>query len=480
MRKALYPVLICIVFFVSIAFLRFYNLEADPDVSLSRWSGVFYTDEGWHNGNAINKVLTGNWLCDDRNHMRLMPLLPLMVFFLFKLFGISLMVARLPSVVLSLVTILLCFHFVRKGKRIYPLALVNLFLVGTNYYFFIYSRTALLEIPMISFGVLGLYFYFQADSAKQYLKKNLYIISGIFLSFSLLIKPHGLIFLLALLIHAFIRRLTRRKPYYAPFIITAAVSVPLFFILLGAFNYFILSNPAYEISDLISQKLGVNASYAGNIFYSLIVNYNWFFINALIGFNGPLVILAALSMMLSLMNIVKTGRAPVIESTMISLLVASYLFLGFFYYQPPRYFLVILVPLLYFASILPLNLFKIYKKRLFFHLAVVLVVAANLWNCFYLFHYTLHPRFTMVRSARSIKRDVVKYSKKEARDITLYGKNTAILSLVNNMKFKYRITPESKYVVTLVPLGSGKPGDWMLLNKYRFLQKEIYLYQAPK
>ena len=109
-NKNVFVVIICIiVIFMIIS--RFYKLDADPDTTLSL-SRVFYTDEGLNSCNAVSKYLTGSWICDDHNHILLMPIMSLIHNVTFKLLGLSLISARIPVALFSLIIIAIIIIFV--------------------------------------------------------------------------------------------------------------------------------------------------------------------------------------------------------------------------------------------------------------------------------------------------------------------------------------------------------------------------------
>ena len=76
----------------------------------------------------------------------------------------------------------------------------------------------------------------------------------------------------------------------------------------------------------------------------------------------------------------------------------------------------------------------------------------------------------------TIKEDILKDSGKSAQEVVVYGENSSMLSLVNNLKFKYKPVAESEYLVSF-DKNISREKFWVLLNKYRFLDKSLYLYK---
>ena len=200
-REFLLIVLI-VLFSTAIILSRIYNLEADPDTSLT-WSQVFYTDEGWKCGNALNLYQRGEWLIEEgKNDGLVLPVMPVIQYGFFKILGLSLFSARLPVVLFSLLAIALLGYFVTRDlprNKILPTLFLLLFLAGTNYYFYSYSRLGLLEVPMFGVGLLCfLCSYLAMTRGNSSESWGLYLAAGLLLSVSYLTKYLGAIFALAL------------------------------------------------------------------------------------------------------------------------------------------------------------------------------------------------------------------------------------------------------------------------------------------
>ncbi|MBB6052994.1 glycosyltransferase family 39 protein [Armatimonas rosea] len=120
-------------------------LEADPWPRLD-WSSGIWTDEGFYTYNARNAVLFGAARLDGFNNANLMPLLDLAQRLVFGTFGVHLVAARSLSVVASLLALLFFGDALRRGFG-EKTALTGLALLGTDVFFWGYSRLALMELP---------------------------------------------------------------------------------------------------------------------------------------------------------------------------------------------------------------------------------------------------------------------------------------------------------------------------------------------
>lgn len=169
--------------FFLILWPRIVHLDADPPVSLSQAFqnvGVFLYDEGWWTANARNKVLFGEWTFGTYNLMYVSPVFTLLVWISFSLFGVCLITARLPSLVMGLISLGLFFCLARRslGPRWGSMATL---LMGLSYPLTIYHRVALLEPTATFFTLLAGFFWFQE-------KPTWGILSGICTGLALMTK----------------------------------------------------------------------------------------------------------------------------------------------------------------------------------------------------------------------------------------------------------------------------------------------------
>lgn len=141
--------------FVALVFLlllatRLVHLGADPPVDLSPSGGLF-GDEAALAHNARNKALFGTWVSDEWNPFIINPILTILEYFSFSLFGVGLRQIRLVTVTAVAVSFLLFWLALKKssGRRVAFLALM---LLGSNFLFMMYSRLGLndtfLVLPM--------------------------------------------------------------------------------------------------------------------------------------------------------------------------------------------------------------------------------------------------------------------------------------------------------------------------------------------
>lgn len=461
-----------------IGFLRFYHLEADPDVSLTR-SGVFFSDEGWHAGNAVKKYLTGQWICDARNHILLMPLISPLLYGCYKLWGLSLFVTRLPFVIFSLVQIVIGGWFVFKKHRqsvpVWNVLFFYLFLSGTNYYFYIYSRLALLDIPMVTLGLMGMMALAAAFRTQTYRAAGYYAISGVLLALAFLMKPSAAVFIVVIVIMVLIQWIVDLHFSSRD---AAGVGISFFvcFSIVAAVSIFVQATfGGTEVPfDLISGKIdaGFFKHYAGFVTSKMILK------------NLPFFILAGIQVYLVLKQSIQTRHISFPDNAMVSLFLGSYLFFGFFNYKAERYLVIFSLPLSYFLAGLPITFsahfsrYRLLGKKSFW---VFVIIACNLWNMRMLTGYFIHPRYSLKSVAHSVKEVIRRNS--GTKDVRLYGSFSSTLSLVNNLDFMYGVPEKSAgkpiYFITHEtpdnrPINAQVLAEFDLLDNY-FKNKRLYL-----
>jgi 4-amino-4-deoxy-L-arabinose transferase-like glycosyltransferase len=156
-------IVLLVVFAFLILWPRVAHLSADPPVSLSQAFqnvGVFLYDEGWWTANARHKVLFGEWTFGSYNLMYVSPVFNDLAWAAFSLFGVSLKAARLPSLILGLLGLLLFFFLARRGLGP-QWGTAATFITGLSYPLTIYHRVALLEPAALFFALLAGFLWFQ-------------------------------------------------------------------------------------------------------------------------------------------------------------------------------------------------------------------------------------------------------------------------------------------------------------------------------
>ncbi|KAF5058790.1 Dolichyl-phosphate-mannose-protein mannosyltransferase [anaerobic digester metagenome] len=124
------------------------------------------------------------------------PLFILLLATFFKLFGFGIVQARMVSVFLGFLTVLLTYLL---GLELYnkKIGLLASLLMISNPLFFLISRTVRMEIAVACFMVTALYF---TVLALKYSKKSHYFASAFFATLALLSHPNGIIAIFSVVI----------------------------------------------------------------------------------------------------------------------------------------------------------------------------------------------------------------------------------------------------------------------------------------
>ncbi len=131
--------------------VRLVWLDADAAFTLT-WSGAPFTDEGLYSHAARNRVLFGTPLTNQWDNRLVSPLWDALAYAVFRVAGVGYVQLRLINVVLSSLVLPLWWAFLRRdlGPRG---ALLGVTLLAFNYFWFQYSRLGLLEPGMVAWMI---------------------------------------------------------------------------------------------------------------------------------------------------------------------------------------------------------------------------------------------------------------------------------------------------------------------------------------
>lgn len=139
------------------------NLGADPPIHLSSSGGLF-GDEAALAQNARNKVLFDAWITDEWNPYIYNPILTILEYASFSIFGVGLVQLRIVNVVAVLLGFYLLFTALDEslGKRV---AFFSSVLLSFNYIFLMYNRLGLNDTFL--FFPMAATFYFWVKGLKR-------------------------------------------------------------------------------------------------------------------------------------------------------------------------------------------------------------------------------------------------------------------------------------------------------------------------
>jgi 4-amino-4-deoxy-L-arabinose transferase-like glycosyltransferase len=143
-----------IVIILAIVVSKFIHIEADP---WSIKSTADIHDEAWWAENAKLKIQEDKWIKDDiAGGLALSPIINLVYYCSFKLFGISFFSLRIFSVLASILNILLYYLLSKRYLLSIKEALLSTLLFASLPIYFIIGRTGLLETGLISILLISI------------------------------------------------------------------------------------------------------------------------------------------------------------------------------------------------------------------------------------------------------------------------------------------------------------------------------------
>ena len=338
-RKKTYLILL-IIFFSLLFFLRLIHLGADPPRDLSRSMG-YMGDPGTYVSNARNKIVFGRWEMDMWNIMYISPLPHYLTYLTFIIFGIGIAQMNFIPVLFSCLILILSF-LILKNIHHRTFALLGTFLLGVNYQFIMFSRIAVRVMPLIFLVMLALYFLTVKEKRIPWNFPWIFL-AGIscFLSFTvkgtfLLILPA---FVLGFSLYSFFQNQKKLSKTFIPLALLF-LGMALTFIVW----FFIFYNPHKEIFLAYGAE-----NYRVLTPHSFNEVFKNFWIRPLFYFS-EMPILASLSFIYLLIIFFKALTSP----KKISLvdwfcglwIISNMLYFSFIYYQAARHFIPLIFPVI--------------------------------------------------------------------------------------------------------------------------------------
>jgi 4-amino-4-deoxy-L-arabinose transferase-like glycosyltransferase len=349
-------------------YLRLLHLDADFPTGLN-WSSDLYTDEGWYSGNAIAWAINGQWyIPGDFNSMITLPVFQWIQMSVFRVSGISLSSARFSTAFFSLISLVLAFLLARRyGGELAGWITVGL--LSTDYVYFAYSRIALMEVPFTAL-ILGSIWLAGAIQLPAWLGLGL---SVVLLVAAVLTKTSALP-LLAVVLYAIWLRLPGEGVFLASNrkrrLAHCLAFLGLFTLLLGGETYIAIHRFGAEFFYLTTTNVSILAP---NSISSIFYNF------ARILWNGvqfdPLLVIAGICLVAAVWI---SGASAYLNRLVVLSLIwsAAYIvFLGLRTYLPPRYFVPLVVPVVFLIGGSIPALLERFKGKRRISLAIISLVA---------------------------------------------------------------------------------------------------------
>jgi len=372
---------------LSLAFIlcltRFAWLRADfPNHSPWMRDSAKYTDEGWWANAAVRHFLIGHWeVAGDYNPAAAVPVWPTLLTVVFELTGVSITAARAVNVGFSAATVFLVCLLIRRYGGTQSTAAVAAVLLAASPFAFAFSRLATLDTMVVFEWVLLSWAASYADREHYWPIPLL----GLLVGAMVLTKTTSLALLPSILWLLWKRNLRALVTVST----LAGAILGLYFLLVlrsrfaGDYHYFFAIN---ALAD-------VDLSRTGGLLQQLFRNCLW--IDRIL-YPASLVVLV-----LSLIWLRRLWRNPLFAASWIAFAGSALYILRRQDDYAPRYFLIMLVPLI-LVLVLTLQELEIRHRGVATLLAATLTVAVFL-NTGQIFSFLAHRQYQFYEAAKSIQ-----------------------------------------------------------------------------
>jgi len=370
-----------IIFIIPII-LRFIAINADqPPEYLF---GTSNYDEGIWAHSARNKILFGKWVMDEWNPLFINPTFTLTLYLFFYMFGVGVAQARLVNILFSIASLILLYKSLRLGYN-KKIAMIGTFLLSYNILYFMFSRSALIEVFTMFFMILTFYFWIKASKKPVY-----FFLVSIALFLTFLAKSTTIMFIVGA-IFCFILYLVsqrrnrnisnfKRSTFYFLSGLFLCTIFYLVFYFIPYFDNIIESNFPIFSQRLVGSNVGISIKYGITGIQSVLLSsaYRLILLGNLYSFLASMpieAILFSVSFLAFLPNLMGNFKK---ESVKIDFFVFSWLITGILYFFifdfPLRRMMLIIIPMIIFASKSFENITINLKPKNFLKRIVLLIV----------------------------------------------------------------------------------------------------------
>jgi 4-amino-4-deoxy-L-arabinose transferase-like glycosyltransferase len=362
---------------------RFAWLRADfPNHSPWMLDEAKFTDEGWWASAALRHFLLGHWeVAGDYNPAAAVPVWPVLLTMVFHFTGVSIVAARALNVSFSIATVLLVYLLVRRYGGAQTTAALAALLLAASPFAFAFSRLATLDTVIVFEWCLSMWVASYAGAGRVWPPLTL----GLLIPVMLLTKTTALVLLPAILWLLWKKSPRTILPVCA--IAGAGMGISLSIVLHSRY-----ANDYHYFFD-INALADVELKRTGFFLLQLLRHGLWI--------DRILYPAAFAALLLSLVWPRQLWRNPLFAASWIAFAGQSIFILRRQDDYAPRYFLVMLVPLI-LALVLTLQELEIRNRSLASLLAAALAVAMLL-DTAQVFGFLSHRQYQFYTAAKSIQ-----------------------------------------------------------------------------
>lgn len=346
---------------------RFLHILSDPPAGEISQSGAFLTDEGIYGYNAIQWVRTGTWITEgELNPGAVLPVWMTFQMGILKLFGVGLQNARIGSILCGLIMLILLVLLLKQEKPL--LMKIILLLAAVNYPLMIYNRIAIAENLILCLLVtLAICLRNIAQSEKTVFWT---VFFWLLMGTGILIKPIHIFFIIPFITELrYLNKDKRIKIVYASIVTIFVLGFSLVSLLQPFKNewaYF------YQL-NLFNQFASGLKIYLWKVIRSVVEMPFFAFM--------PVLFPLAVFMFFRLFpEFLRNGSMKFFHRMVLSWFGGGWIFLILIPYAPPRYWLILIPPVLFMAGLFVSefiekpNVFKLLKIHKMGILILVFVI----------------------------------------------------------------------------------------------------------
>jgi hypothetical protein len=474
---SLKPSIARIVHLIGVAFygLHFLRLKADfPNYSpWNDWSKM--TDEGWYGSAAIQHFLMGSWfLPGSFNPAVAMPVWPLILGIWFGITGVSMVAARVLTLILYGVSLVLLFRLMSE-RRSWHSALsivpgLAVLLMTVNPFCYAFDRLAVLEPVMVLWLMLGLWLAGRTRATDMGRQIGL----GVILFLLVLTKTTGIFLVPALLYQLSATVGWGRRVWMKP--VTVAASTAL---VLWLTYYALLVRPHYleDYRLLFTINQGrVHLSVVPQVAFQTLWDGMW--INRVL-FSAAIVVL-----LLSLVWLRELWRQPLFGSSVVA--TAGYLsFICYHSNLQPRYYLVVTMPV---VIILLFGLESLWEQRRQLGGLMAAAIAFSIITmAAQTIRYAMNPKYSFADAAGAIASQLRAAPDSKQILVSSSGANISLLTGIESLSPEYNTHGLDAVLDRYKPnwyagwIGSDDDRITALRLRYRFEEKARYtVFDDPR
>jgi 4-amino-4-deoxy-L-arabinose transferase-like glycosyltransferase len=363
--------------------LRFAFLRADfPNHSPWMMDQAKFTDEGWWASAAVRHFLIGHWqVAGDYNPAAAVPVWPLFLTLIFHFTGVTLVAARTVNVSFSIATVALVYAVVRRYGGTETTGAVAALLLAASPFAFAFSRLATLDTVVVFEWSLLLW-------VASYVKPGRgspIVALGILIPIMLLTKTTALV-----LVPAVLWVLWKKSPRAMLAVCAmAAVAMGIYVCIVLQSRYATDYRYFFNINALAEVDLASTGSYLMQLFH------HGMWIDRILYPAGLAVLVLSLAWLRQL------WKNPLFAASWIALAGDVLFVLRRQDDYAPRYFLVMLVPLI-LVLVLTLQELKVRNRPLAALLATMLTVATA-FDTVQVLGFLTHRQYQFYDAAKSIQ-----------------------------------------------------------------------------